>query len=129
MQNQVLDITEYITGYYYMDNYYLKTMVEMGYLGLLFFLLLLGALVFFGFRAILRSDKSFHDLPGDPLVRGIGNKRILAVGLLAGMLGVLVHCMFENIFEEPYMTAYFWTMAAMLMYLGYFRRSSASPRR
>ncbi len=127
MQNQVLDVTEYITGYYYMDNYYLKTMVEMGYLGLLFFLLLLGALVFFGFRAILRSDKPFHDLPGDPLVRGIDNKRILAVGLLAGMLGVLVHCMFENIFEEPYMTAYFWTMAAMLMYLGYFRRSSASP--
>ena len=35
-------------------------------------------------------------------------------------MGVLVHCYFENIFEEPYMMAYFWGMAAMLMYLGFF---------
>ena len=35
---------------------------------------------------------------------------------------MLVHCYFENIFEEPYMMAYFWMMAAMLVYLGFFRQ-------
>ena len=77
MQNQTLDITEYITGYFYMDNYYLKTMVEMGYIGLIAFLLLLAAFIFIGLRAILRSDRSFNSLPGDPLVRCIGNRRVL----------------------------------------------------
>jgi hypothetical protein len=34
------------------------------------------------------------------------------------MMGVLVHCYFENIFEEPYMMAYFWGLAAALQRLG-----------
>ena len=42
--------------------------------------------------------------------------------MFAGMCGVLVHCYFENIFEVPYMMAYFWSMAAAVMYLGYFRK-------
>lgn len=37
------------------------------------------------------------------------------------MAGVLVHCYFENIFEEPYMMAIFWTIAAMTVYLGFLR--------
>ena len=48
--------------------------------------------------------------------------RVLAVSMFAGMCGVLVHCYFENIFEVPYMMAYFWSMAAAVMYLGYFRK-------
>jgi len=56
----------------------------------------------------------------DPLVKVVGNKKAMAVGIFSGLCGVLVHCYFENIFEEPYMMAYFWGMAAMLMYLGFF---------
>ena len=47
---------------------------------------------------------------------------VLVVSMFAGMCGVLVHCYFENIFEVPYMMAYFWSMAAAVMYLGYFRK-------
>lgn len=106
MNNQLLDETEEFQ-YFYMDNYYLKTMVEMGYIGLIAFLLLLAALVIYGLRAIYRSTPA---------------QRPFAVGIFSGLIGVLVHSYFENIFEEPYMMAYFWGLAAMLLYLGYFRR-------
>ena len=39
-------------------------------------------------------------------------------------MGVLLHCYFENIFEEPYMMAYFWGLAAALMYAGFFRKNA-----
>lgn len=106
MNNQLLDETEEFQ-YFYMDNYYLKTMVEMGYIGLLAFLLLLAALVVYGLRAIYRSSP---------------DQRPFAVGIFSGLIGVLVHSYFENIFEEPYMMAYFWGLSAVLFYLGYFRR-------
>ena len=124
MQNQILDKTETF-AYYYLDNYYLKTTVEMGYIGMIFYALLLIALIVCALRCIQRSGGSLSALPGDPLTRGVGQPRILAVSLFAGMMGVLMHCLFKNIFEEPYMTAYFWGMAAMLMYLGFFRGRSS----
>jgi O-antigen ligase len=126
MQNQLLNETDEFS-YFYMDNYYLKTMVEMGYLGLIVYLLLLIALLVLGLRAIQRSDNPFAGNSGDPLIRAEGNYRILAIAIYAGLCGVLVHCFFENIFEEPYMSAYFWGLAAILFYLGYFqkRRDSA----
>ena len=121
MQNKILDATETF-DYFYLDNYYLKTMVEMGYLGFIFYCLLILALVIWGLRAIQQSGTRLSTLSGDPVVRGMGNYRILAVSMFSGMMGVLVHCLFENIFEEPYMTAYFWGMAAMLLYVGFFRK-------
>ena len=45
----------------------------------------------------------------------------MCAGMLSGMAGVLVHCYFENIFEEPYMMAIFWTIAAMTVYLVFLR--------
>ncbi len=95
-------------SYFYVDNYYLKIMVEMGYLGFAVFVLLLLCLVFTGCRTIYRSR-------GDRMYP-------LAVGIFSGMCGVLVHCYFENIFEEPYMMSYFWILAAMLVYLGFLHR-------
>ncbi len=98
-------------SYFYMDNYYLKILVEMGYLGLTFFILLLVGLVLVSFRAIWRTKQ----------LEGEGTSP-LCVGMFAGLCGVLTHCYFENIFEEPYMMAYFWMIAAMIVYLGFFRR-------
>lgn len=121
MENQILDETEEFS-YFYMDNYYLKTLVEMGYLGLIFYVLLIAALLILGIKAVQRSGNELAAVPGDPLVRGEGNMRLIAIGIYAGLCGVLVHCFFENIFEEPYMTAYFWGLAALLMYLGFFRK-------
>lgn len=108
MNNKILEETEEFK-YFYMDNYYLKTMVEMGYIGIIFYLLMLGALLVWGFRAVYNS----------------GTYKAPAAGILAGLCGVLVHCYFENIFEETYMMAYFWGLAAVLIYLGFFR----DPRR
>ena len=109
MQNQVLDWIEY----FYVDNYYLKILVEMGYLGLSFFVLMLAALLGALARSIYRTglrqkqtqDKTYP----------------LAVGMSAGLCGVLVHCSAENIFEEPYMMVYFWAIAAMVIWLGFLR--------
>lgn len=107
MQNQIMEKTDTFE-YFYMDNYYLKTLVEMGYIGLIFFIILLIGMALWCLRAIGRTRQS--------------DVRPLAVAMFAGMCGVLTHCYFENIFEVPYMTAYFWTLAAGVLYLGYFRQ-------
>ena len=113
MQTKIIDQWDY----FYLDNYYLKIMVEMGYLGFIFFVVLLAALVLIGLRCVRRSG----------LIHRAGGPRMqpLAAGILSGLCGVLAHCYFENIFEEPYMMAYFWMMAAMLVYLGFFRPRAA----
>ncbi|MGI6181230.1 MAG: O-antigen ligase family protein [Agathobaculum sp.] len=110
MQNKIIEETDTFS-YFYMDNYYLKTLVEMGYLGLIFFIVLLFGLVLWCLRAIGRTKFNETD-----------RSRVLAVSMFAGMCGVLVHCYFENIFEVPYMMAYFWSLAAAVLYLGYFRK-------
>ncbi len=111
MQNQVIREDSSFT-YFYMDNYYLKTMVEMGYIGIILFVFLLIGLIIWSLRSIGRSS-----------LKGKEPVRVLAVALFSGMMGVLAHCYFENIFEVPYMTAYFWSMGAAILYLGYFRKS------
>ena len=114
MQNKVIEETDTFE-YFYMDNYYLKTMVEMGYLGLIFFIILLIGLIIWCLRSIGRTNLTATD-----------RTRVLAVSMFAGMMGVLTHCYFENIFEVPYMMAYFWSMAAAVLYLGYFRKRRSS---
>ena len=121
MNNKLLDETEDFY-YFYMDNYYLKTLVEMGYLGMIFYVLLLAAVIYVGLKAIQQSGTPLFGLSGDPLVRAEGNMRLWAVGIFCGLSGVLLHCYFENIFEEPYMSSYFWGLAAALVYLGFFRQ-------
>ncbi len=105
MQNQILEVTEEFS-YFYMDNYYLKLGAEMGYTGLVAFLILVVAFIWLGLRCCARSK----DVPL-PVTSGI----------YAGLCGILAHCYFENIFEEPYMMALFWSLAAVLMYVGYVR--------
>lgn len=111
VQNKIIDQWDY----FYMDNYYLKIMAEMGYLGFAAFIILLVFLIAAACRSIFRTKPAKEE-------RGM---RPLAAGMFAGICGVLMHCYFENIFEEPYMMAYFWIMAAMLVYIGFFRRKNA----
>ena len=114
MNNQVQSDIDY----FYLDNYYLKTLVEMGYLGLAFFILLLLVLLVFAFRASFKAGEKHEYVRSlDPVVRNEGNDRLVCVGVLCGMCGVLTHCFFENIFEEPYMMAYFWGLAAAMIAL------------
>jgi O-antigen ligase len=99
MRHQTLENVEY----FYLDNYYLKVLVETGYLGLGGFVLLLGGMATSGLRNLLRLAKT--------------KEQLLAAAVFSGLCGVLAHCFFENIFEVPYMTAYFWGLAALLVTL------------
>ena len=109
MQNQVLDWIEY----FYMDNYYLKILVEMGYAGFGAFILMLLCWAYTGCRALFRTRTK-----GAPMT---GRAYPLCAGMFSGLAGVLVHCYCENIFEEPYMMVYFWTITAMIVWLGFLR--------
>lgn len=115
MNNQVIDTSDGFK-YFYMDNYYLKTMVEAGYIGLGAFILLLSVFIISGIKILHNAGRgSRADKTVDELFRNTGDDRLLLVGVFSGMCGVLFHCYFENIFEEPYMMAYFWGLAAVLI--------------
>ncbi|MCL2748360.1 MAG: O-antigen ligase family protein, partial [Oscillospiraceae bacterium] len=107
MQNQTGSIR-----YFYLDNYYLKILVEMGYVGLVSYLFLLLSMLCNMLRALFR-------------VRADNERYSLISGIFAGLVGVLVHCYFENIFEVPYMSAYFWGLCALVMVMGWKLREAA----
>ena len=110
MQNRVYEHVYY----FYLDNYYIKTLVEMGCVGLTSFILMLVSLLATGLRSLRRCAKQTANSVYAP-----------AAGIFAGLCGVLTHCYFENIFEEPYMMAVFWTLAALMTYLGTFRKETS----
>ncbi|MBQ4545416.1 MAG: O-antigen ligase family protein [Oscillospiraceae bacterium] len=104
MQNQEIENIVY----YYMDNYYLKTLTEMGLIGLISYVWLLLRNFLWSCRSVFKTQKN--------------KMSCLISGIIAGQIGVLAHSYFENIFEVPYMNAYFWGLSAAVMYLGYLRR-------
>lgn len=93
---------------FYMDNYWLKTAVEMGIWGAAAFALLIAFLVFWSIRAVKQSEDY--------------DTRLVTAGGFAGLCGVLIHNFGENIFEVPYMVVYFWTIAALVFYFGFSRK-------
>jgi len=97
-----------IPGTFYMDNYYLKTAVEGGILGLGAFLILVVNVMIWGMRTIYR------------LGRVQDRERFnFAVSIFSGLAGVLAHNLVENVFEVPMMNTYFWLLTAVLMYIWY----------
>ncbi len=87
---------------FYMDNYYLKTAVETGIVGLGAFLTLILS-VFTSFLRTIRvtADKGLKEIE---------------IGILCGAAGVIVHNFVENIFEVPMMATCFWLLAAVMMH-------------
>ena len=73
MQNQIIEQNEEFS-YFYMDNYYLKTLVEMGYIGLIAFIILLVGMSLWCLRSIGRTKLCETD-----------RMRVLAVSLFSGM--------------------------------------------
>lgn len=67
-------------------------------------------------RALYRKAQDFK--------AGLDRLFPLCAGMFAGLCGVIVHCFFENIFEEPYMMAYFWSIAGLLAYIGFLRKEA-----
>jgi len=89
-----------IPGTFYVDNYYLKTLTEMGALGL-------AAMLWLYFNCMRFGTNIYRRLK-DPYLYNLSS------GILAGLLGVLLHNAVENIFEVPMMNTYFWFLLGML---------------
>lgn len=104
VQNPVLPWVEYM----YVDNYYVKILTENGIVGVTAFGMMLLGLVGNGLRACVRTAKTRWSP--------------LCAGMLCGLVGVLIHSVFESIWEEPYMMALFFAVAAMLAWAGLLRR-------
>ena len=98
--------------YMYVDNYYVKILVENGIVGLSVFLSSIGALLYNGVRSCAKS-------PYKPL----------CAGMLSGLAGILIHSYFESLWEEPYMMALFFAVAAMMIFAGFFLPQKAQGER
>jgi len=95
-------------NYMYVDNYYVKILVENGVAGLAAFLTSVLGLLWNGVRAVALSSRT-------------GNKPLCA-GMFAGLAGILIHSFFESLWEEPYMMALFFAVAGMLVFAGFLNR-------
>lgn len=104
-------------SYCYVDNYYLKILTEMGYIGLSAFIVMMVGMLYSCMRSISRAKAEKSPMS------------YIAGGMFSGLVGVLVHCYFENIFEEPYMMAYFWGIVALIIFIGFFKNSKTSDGR
>ncbi len=94
-----------LNGTFSMDNYYLKTAVEMGVFGLAAFVILVYNTIAWCSRAISKiKDEAQKDW-----VRGI----------TAGLVGVIFYNVTENMMEIPLISSYFWMLAGVVMFLGY----------
>ncbi|MFI3312960.1 MAG: O-antigen ligase family protein [Eubacteriales bacterium] len=102
-------------SYFYVDNYYLKIMVEMGYFGFAVFLFMMVSAITTGLRSVARTAKTKY--------------YSLCAGMLSGLSGVLLHCYTENIFEEPYMMVYFWSIVALLVFAGFTIHKTTTDRK
>ena len=90
-----------VTGYAFMDAQYPRILVETGALGALAFLWLVSGLFLVGLKA-WRSHQ-------DDLVRG------LAVGFIAGLIGLLVHAVGANTFIIVRIMEPFWCVSGILV--------------
>jgi O-antigen ligase len=92
-----------VTGYMFMDAQYPRILVETGIVGLLAFAWLIYAL----FRLGINTWRDAQD----DLVRG------LSVGLIAGLVGLLVHAIGANTFIIVRIMEPFWFLAGIIVAL------------
>jgi O-antigen ligase len=88
-----------------MDNYYLKTALEMGIFGLTALLMLIYNIVAWCSRAV----KKISD----------GAQKDWVCGIIAGLVGVILYNFTENMLEIPLISSYFWMCAGIVMFLAY----------
>ncbi|ABP67942.1 O-antigen polymerase [Caldicellulosiruptor saccharolyticus DSM 8903] len=94
-----------IADAFYVDNFYLKSAVEMGIIGVIIMILTFV-------MGLLLAARVIKHLKSKELKK-IGS------GILIGLATVLIHNVVENIFEVPMMTTYFWLFLGFLFALKY----------
>lgn len=90
-----------VTGYKFVDAQYVRVAAETGLVGLVVFLFLMATI----FRESLQVERAAKD----PFNRG------LAIGFLAGFIGLLFHAIGANTFIIVRIMEPFWFVAAMVM--------------
>lgn len=85
---------------FYVDNYYLKTLVEMGYYGIIAMAVFVGWFVLYAMK-VINSQKTRMDI-------------LRTVCIFSGAVGVLIQNFVENIFEVPAMMVIFFLYIALL---------------
>ena len=90
-----------VTGYKFVDAQYVRVAAEIGLVGLMVFLFLMATI----FRESLRVQREAKD----PFNRG------LAIGFVAGFIGLLFHAIGANTFIIVRIMEPFWFVAAMVM--------------
>lgn len=103
------DLTAMVQGMsvhtFYMDNYYMKIAAEAGLIGLTAFVWLMWQVFSISLKTVsIIQDKKLKEL---------------GTGILAGLVGVIVHNCVENVFEVPMMSAMFWMFVAVMAQLWY----------
>jgi putative inorganic carbon (HCO3(-)) transporter len=96
-------------GTTYVDSYYFKTLAETGLLGISLYLWIMYSISLSGYRIWKRE-------------KGHANYYIYG-GILAGLLGVMLHNGVENIFEVPFMNTFFWLLAGLMLSLPYMKKN------
>ena len=79
---------------FYADSWYLKVGTETGWVGL-------GATLLLILIGLRRARSSLNATDDNYL-------KIMGLGIVAGLVGVLAHNCVENVFEVPMMASYFW---------------------
>jgi O-antigen ligase len=90
-----------ITGWYFIDNQFIRVLVETGLLGLTAFIFLLYSIFKEGWRVYKATE--------DKLYKGI------TMGFLAGLLGMIVHALGANTFIIIRIMEPFWLLAGIVM--------------
>ncbi|MDX1707317.1 MAG: O-antigen ligase family protein [Desulfobacterales bacterium] len=92
-----------VTGYDFLDAQYPRVLIETGLLGLLAFMYLLFS--------VLRMAIDCHKVVKTPFFKG------LAIGFLAGYVGILIHAMGANTFIIVRIMEPFWFFAGIIAVL------------
>ena len=90
-----------VSGWYFIDNQFMRVLVETGLLGLTAFIFLLYSIFKEGWRVYRATD--------DKLYKGI------CIGFLAGLVGLVVHSLGANTFIIIRIMEPFWLLAGIIM--------------
>ncbi len=97
----------------YVDNYYMKTLAEMGLLGLSLFLWLIGSTLRQGYNSMKQLISP--------------RMKFMSMGMFTAILVIVLHNGVENVFEIPYLNSYFWLLTGLLLALPFNTTQEGGP--